>query len=80
MRTKELNKYLKEKKDKEIKSDRGRSIHKELGIELNGKPDITNKTRLFVKEGPKNVLEMIEKKPKQDASLRVSKESIIKHE
>lgn len=56
------------KKEKEIKEDRGRSIHKELGIVLNGKPDVTKKTRFYVKEGHKNVLEMIEnvKKPKID--------------
>ena len=62
----------------------GRSIHQELGIINTDEDDITKKTRRTVKKGHLNVLEMIEKnkneskKPK--VGLRISSESIIKHE
>jgi hypothetical protein len=57
----ELNKYLKEKKNKEIEEDVKRSIYEELGIVNTDEDDITKKTRRYVKFGPMNVLEMIEK-------------------
>lgn len=78
----QLNQLIKKNKEEEFKEHRSKSLVKELGLGHSCGHDITYRTRHFKKEGPKNVEEIIKqiKQKKPQAHLRISNESIIRHE